>query len=143
MQNACWIIMLTFDDLYHYMSRSGVVRYARIIGAVRKLYLLHDKHRTIFLQLESLAGFVVVVYHTFVAIPEYVARWFRGSHYLAFQTKAWALLYVEIWSTWYYRICFCDVQPYESLLYWFRLYLFYSEHHKRKIIIYVECKFIF
>lgn len=118
-------VELTFDDMYHDVSRLGVVRQTRVIRAMRELHLLHDEHGAVFLKLESNAGLVVVVYHARLAIPEHVAGRFCGRHQLALQTQTGSLLHVEIRPTRYHRVRLRDVQPHESLLHRCRLNLFY------------------
>lgn len=101
--------LLTLDDVYHDMSRPGIIRRACVIGAVRKLHLLHNEYWTVSLHLESNTRFVIIVYHTYSTIPEYVVGRFRGCHQLAFQTQAGALFHMEIRTTWYHRVRFRDV----------------------------------
>lgn len=101
--------LLTFDDVYHDVSWPGIIRWACVIGAMRKLHLLHDEYRAVSPHLESNARFVIIVYHTCFAVPEYVAGRFRGCHKLAFQTQTGALFHMEIRTTWYHRVRLCDV----------------------------------
>lgn len=126
MRAACIVgWLLTFDNVYHDVGRSRVARRASIIRAMRELYFLDDEYGAVSRRFDSNTRLVVVVYHASLAIPEYVAGRLSGRHQLALETQARTLLHVEVRSTRYHRVRLGGVQPHETLLHWFRLYLFF------------------